>query len=242
MSPASTQISESAANAAPCPARLKRLLNRHGKIWLNVGGGNYFLDDFVNVDSNFLFFIAPFYPAIRPLLKKQAREWLEGYKARRQPNNFVFANCRLPLKFPKNSVDHILISHFLEHLHYDDAVAVLKNYYSILMPGGTLHIIVPDLAQKARDYVGKIGDASSTEAFVDWMNFRKRHMVRLPVRILQVTGWFDLLHCFLYDLSSLSKLVQDIGFGIVPQERSPSAYWRLNDPCQVNILAQKPAE
>jgi SAM-dependent methyltransferase len=139
-------------------------------------------------------------------------------------------------------VDHILISHFLEHLHYDDAVAVLKNYHSILKPGGTLHIIVPDLAQKSREYVSKIGDAGAAESFVDWMGFRKRRMARLPVRILRVTGWFDFLHCFIYDLFSLSKLVREAGFGIVPRNDSPSASWRLNDPYQVNILAQKPAE
>ena len=45
------------------------LRNQHGKIWRNVGGGTYFLKDFVNVDSCFLYFLAPFYPAIKPLLK-----------------------------------------------------------------------------------------------------------------------------------------------------------------------------
>jgi SAM-dependent methyltransferase len=225
----------------PGMSRLRKLRNRHGKIWLNVGGGNYFLDDFANVDSNFLCFLAPFYPAIKPLLKKPACDWLATYKAKRRPYNFLFTNCRLPLRFPDQSVDHILISHFLEHLHYDDAVEVLKNYYSILKPGGTLHIIVPDLGQRAQEYVRDLGKAGATEAFVDWFGFRKRHLVRLPVRLLQVTGWFDLGHCFLYDLHSLSKLVMDIGFDIPPQNNSPSASWRRDDPCQVNILAEKPA-
>jgi SAM-dependent methyltransferase len=221
---------------------MRKLQNRHGKIWLNVGGGNSFLDGFVNIDSNFLVFLAPFYPAIKPVLKKPARDWLEMYKAKRRPNNFVFANCRLPLKFPDNSVDHILISHFLEHLHYDDAVSVLKNYYSILKPGGALHIIIPDLAQKAREYVSHIGDAGAAESFVDGLLFRRRHIQRLSVRILQLTGWFDFEHCFMYDLASLSKLVGAAGFAIVPQNNSPSASYRVDDPCQVNVLARKLAE
>jgi SAM-dependent methyltransferase len=242
MSLADTRISEPMTKTTGSfPARLKKLQNQHGKIWLNVGGGNFFLDDFVNVDSNFLCFLAPLYPAVKPLLKAPARAWLEMFKARRRSNNFIFANCRYPLNFPGNSVDHILISHFLEHLHYDHAVAVVKNYYSILKPGGTLHIIVPDLEYRAREYVSKIGDAAAAEAFVDWMAFHKRSMARLSVRILRVTGWFDLEHCFLYDLASLSKLVRGVGFAIAPQDDSPSASWRLNDPGQVNILAQKPA-
>lgn len=222
------------------PNRFHKLRNRQGEIWLNVGGGNYFIDDFVNVDSNYLCFLAPLYSAVRPFLKASAREWLTKYKALRRPNNFVFANCRLPLKFPAHSVDHILISHFLEHLHYEDAVVVLSNYFAILKPGGTLHIIVPDLAQRAREYVDNIGDPAATEAFVDWFAFRKRRMTRLAVRILQITGWFDLGHCFLYDVPLMSKLVREAGFEVLPHDDSPSASWRVNDPCQVNILAQKP--
>ncbi len=220
---------------------LSALRNRHGLIWLNVGGGSYFLDDFVNLDSSFLCLLAPFYPGIKFTLKQPARTWVEAFKAKRRPYNFVFTNCRRPLKLPDRSVDHILISHFLEHLHYEDAVAVLKNYYSILKPGGTLHIIVPDFGQRAQEYVRKIGDPSETESFVDWLGFRKRRMNRLTERILQVTGWFDFGHCFQYDYPSLSKLVRDIGFDIAAQDNSPSASWRRDDPCQVNILAQRPA-
>jgi SAM-dependent methyltransferase len=222
--------------------RLRDLCNRYGKIWLNVGGGSYFLDDFVNVDSNFLFFLAPFYPVLRPLLKGPAREWIEAFKAGRKPHNFIFADCRVALDFPEASIDHILISHFLEHLHYDDAVSVLRNYLLILKPGGTLHIIVPDLAEKAREYVSNIGDPKATEAFVDWTNFRRRKMRPLPVRILQVTGWFNLGHCYLYDLPLLSKLVRDVGFEILTDDNTPSASWRRNDPWQVNIAVKKPAE
>jgi hypothetical protein len=99
---------------------------------------------------------------------------------------------------------------------------------------------VPDLAEKARLYVSKIGDPSATEAFVDWLNFRKHSMTRMLVRILLVTGWFDFGHCYQYDLPLLSKLTQEIGFKLLPQNLSPSASWRLNDPAQVNILLQKP--
>jgi SAM-dependent methyltransferase len=220
---------------------LHRLRNRHGQIWLNVGSGNYFLDDFVSIDSNFLVFLAPFYPAVTPLLKPPARAWLETFKARRRPNNFIFANCRYPLKFPANSIDHILISHFLEHVHLNDAIAVLKNYFSILRPGGTLHIIVPDVAQRAREYVDKIGEPDAADSFVEWLNFEKRYMPRFIVRLLRVTGWFDLEHCWLYDHHSLGRIIRGIGFNPLERNDSPSAAFRRDDPRQVNILVQKPA-
>ena len=220
---------------------LDRYRNRHGKIWLNVGSGNFFLEDFLNVDSNFLVFLSPFYPLLKPLLKAPARDWIEGYQAVRTPNNFLFANCRRPLRFPAASADHIIISHFLEHLHLDDAIAVIRNYFTILRPGGTLHIIVPDVGFKAREYVDKMGDPAAADEFVAWLNFEKRHMPRLAVRLLRATGWFDMEHCWLYDHSSLGRLVKEIGFKILEQNDSPSAAFRRDDPCQVNLLMQKPA-
>src|SRR5438034_946675 len=105
---------------------LEKFRNRHGQIWLNVGSGFYFLDDFVNIDSNYLVFAAPFYPITKFFVKESGREWMKRYSSIKRHHTFVFANCRHPLKFPAESVDHILVSHFLEHLHYDDAVAVLK--------------------------------------------------------------------------------------------------------------------
>ena len=220
---------------------LERLRNKHGRIWLNVGGGTYFLEDFVNVDSNFLVFLAPFYPVLKPLLKAPAREWIETYKAKRLPNNYLFANCRYPLKFPPNSIDHILISHFLEHLHLEHAIGVLKNYFAILRPGGTLHIIVPDVSQRAREYVAKIGDPAATDEFVQWLNFEQRKMPRFIVRLLRATGMFDMEHCWLYDEHSLSQRVREIGFKILERNDSPSAAFRRDDPWQVNMLVQKPA-
>jgi SAM-dependent methyltransferase len=220
---------------------LEKLKNRHGQIWLNIGSGFYFLDDFVNVDSNYMVFAAPFYPITKYFVKEAGRHWMRHYNSIKHQHKFLFANCRYPLKFPPNSVDHILISHFLEHLHYDHAVAVLRNYFSILRPGGTLHIIVPDVGQKAEEYVSKLGDPAATEAFVEWLNFEKRRLPRFAVRLLRLTGWFDMEHCWLYDVPSLSKVVREIGFNILEKDDSPSASWRREDPCQVNILVQKPA-
>jgi hypothetical protein len=58
--------------------------------------------------------------------------------------------------------------------------------------------------------------------------------------MLQVTGWFEIGHCYVYDVPLLSKLARNAGFDIRPRNDSPSASWRLKDPWQVNMLFQKP--
>src|SRR5262249_31946272 len=95
--------------------------NSPRQIWLNGGSGNYLLAEFVNVDSNFLFFLVPFYPVLRVFLKPAARDWIEKFKAQRRERRFKLANCAKPLPLPSDSVDHILASHFVEHLYRNDA-------------------------------------------------------------------------------------------------------------------------
>lgn len=49
-----------------------------------------------------------------------------------------------PLPFPNNTVDKIYSSHLLEHLTYQDGIALLSECYRILKPNGTLSLCVPD--------------------------------------------------------------------------------------------------
>lgn len=50
-----------------------------------------------------------------------------------------------PLAFEDNSVDRILLSHVLEHVHVQDGYRFLRETHRILKPGGVIRVIVPDL-------------------------------------------------------------------------------------------------
>jgi SAM-dependent methyltransferase len=56
-------------------------------------------------------------------------------------------NCNLlnGLPFQDNSVKRILVSHFLEHVTYNESLKLLKDCYRVLEPGGAVRIVVPDL-------------------------------------------------------------------------------------------------
>lgn len=49
------------------------------------------------------------------------------------------------LPFQNSSVKRIFISHFLEHVTYNESLKLLEECYRVLEPGGAIRISVPDL-------------------------------------------------------------------------------------------------
>src|SRR3954447_78269 len=103
---------------------VENMRNSQGKVWLNAGCGPRLIPEFVNLDTNWLVWFAPFYPVLKPLLKGGARSWIECYLDARKDRTarFKFRNCAKPLRVERGSVDHILASHFLEHLYRQNAI------------------------------------------------------------------------------------------------------------------------
>ena len=57
------------------------------------------------------------------------------------------------LDYPDNSVDHILLRDFLEHLSKHRQQSFLENVYRVLKPGGDIYIQLPDLETLAKRYL-----------------------------------------------------------------------------------------
>lgn len=214
--------------------------NSHGKVWLNVGSGARLLPGFVNLDSDWLVFLAPFYGALKPLLKHGAREWIETFRERRKTAKFRYTNCSKPLRVEPESVDHILASHFLEHLYREDAVRVVDAFFAALKPGGTLHVIVPDIEEETRNYLARVDEPNAADDLVKLMMFTSAKKPMLPLRLLYAFGLFGPMHKWMYDRRSMVKLLESAGFRMLEKNDTPSAEWLAHQREQVNVVAVKP--
>lgn len=112
------------------------------KRMLNLGCGQRFLSDWVNLD-----FIS-------------------------SNKNIKAHNLNDGIPFPDNYFDLIYHSHVLEHFTKKDAEKFIKECYRVLMPGGVIRIATPDLEQISKNYIGFLeaannGDAMA-EANYDW--------------------------------------------------------------------------
>src|SRR3990172_240514 len=92
-------------------------------IRLNLGSGNSSNGGYTNVD------IHPF------------------------PNVQVVHDIEQPLPFADNSVEHIFTSHSLEHCSMDAVPKMLKDWFRVLGPKGTIKIIVPELEACMRNFL-----------------------------------------------------------------------------------------
>src|SRR5437879_3932828 len=106
-------------------------------VWLNVASGPYVLPRFVNLDNSLFFKLARLWPLSRWFLGPEKRDLVHKFVLARETASLKRFDCKKPLKFDNNSVDHILCSHFLEHLYADEALAVIREFYRVLKAGGT---------------------------------------------------------------------------------------------------------
>ncbi|MBW4483584.1 MAG: glycosyltransferase [Tildeniella torsiva UHER 1998/13D] len=99
--------------------------------YLNLGCGNHFHPDWVNVDS-------------------------QAVQA-----NIIVHNIRTALPFPSDAFDAVYHSHVLEHLPRTEAKFFLQECLRVLRPGGVLRVVVPDLEQIAREYLRTLEEAKN---------------------------------------------------------------------------------
>ena len=101
--------------AARTPPLAEQYLQRAGEKKLHLGCGRNVLDGWLNSD---------FYPTLAGVIH------LDATKA-------------FPL--PPDSFDYIFSEHIIEHVSYNDGLAMLKESFRILKPGGKVRISTPDL-------------------------------------------------------------------------------------------------
>jgi len=147
------------------------------KLKINLGSGHWKLEDWVNVDID---------PASKP---------------------DVVANLAADLPFANGIARLMHCEDFIDQLDLNQAAAFLHECHRILVPGGVLRVLTPDLRKLAHLY---LNDPVRLEEL--WKNF-----VRVPLSLgtpgeIFNTGMRFAGHTFLYDADTFTALSSSCGF------------------------------
>ena len=210
-------------------------------VWLNVASSTYVEKGFINLDNHIFLQLSRFPKLATALLPREYHDYLESYRQAREKAVLLRHDCRKPLKMADNSADHILCSHFLEHVYPDEAQNILRDFRRVLKPGGTLHVIIPDLRLQVDEYLRnkEQGQPAAADQFVLETLLTAPNRGSAKFRIMELTGGFGLLHRWMYDKESITAQVAKAGFDVQDGLETPSAHVRHNDGCSVHVLARK---
>ncbi len=220
---------------------VQRLRNASNEIWLNVASSLGVLNGFVNFDNHVLMRLVGVYPVIKRLVPSRYRTMIEGYREAHRQAVLIRHDCRRPLPLPDGVADHILCSHFLEHVYPVEAEEIIRGFFRVLKEGGTIHVIVPDLREQARKYLNMAGGGApeAADEFVRETLLGKETAGTLRYRLLEFLGGFGLQHRWMYDGPSMTLRLQRAGFTILNTNETPSRHYRQGDG-SVHVVVRKP--
>jgi predicted SAM-dependent methyltransferase len=221
---------------------LDKYKNSEHKIWLNCASSVYVLEEFVNLDNHIFLRMLWAYPVIKPFLPSKYHASVEEYRKAKAKAILLRHDCRKRLWFPNESVDHILCSHFLEHVYPAEAVEILREFHRVLKTGATLHIIVPDIAVQVKQYLDEkqAQHPDAADQFIKRTLLTRETSGTLKYRVLEFQGSFGLQHRWMYDAESMTARLVNTGFEMMAENNTPSRAFRLNDEQSLHLVARRP--
>lgn len=114
--------------------------------------------------------------------------------------------CALPYR--DNSADFVFHSHLIEHMTYDKGLALLRECYRVLKPGGRVRVSTPDLKFLARLIM-------RPRNFDDYLAFQcKNKPHESQSRVCFTVNRFvrDWGHLYIWDYESLHRSMLSVGF------------------------------
>jgi len=102
------------------------------KVLVNVASSVFALEDYINLENHIFLSMMWIYRWFRGLIPAKYHDMFNDFQKAKQKAYIQKHDCRKPLPFENKSVDHILCSHFLEHVFPDEADKILKDYERVL--------------------------------------------------------------------------------------------------------------
>jgi len=177
-------------------------------VWINVGCGPVCPEGWLSLDGSWQAWLAG-----RGTLSRLAR-LLTGRAVGHWPSGIVCRDVRTGLGVAPASAAVVFSSHLIEHLHRDEALALLRDAHRALRPGGVCRIVTPDLAGLVDAYV----QARATHPFAaDRLQEALLLHPSGPPRTGPLLSWYRAMtafdhHKWVYDAASLAALFREAGF------------------------------
>jgi predicted SAM-dependent methyltransferase len=183
---------------------------------LHLGCANIAPPGWTNLDGSWNAWMAG-HPVLRGLLRV-FRMLPPGQLDIAWPGNIRVHDVRRGLPFPVGAFGAIYASHFLEHLHFEEARHLLRECFRVLQPGGFLRLVVPDLQLLVREYLEELdGQGLAPDCAAD--RLCRRLDMRAPqqgrghllYRVYSSVKDFH-THKWMYDGESLGRRMLEAGF------------------------------
>jgi glycosyltransferase involved in cell wall biosynthesis/predicted SAM-dependent methyltransferase len=123
----------------------------------------------------------------------------------------VFVDATKPIPLDSETFDYIFSEHVIEHLSYEEGLALLRECFRILKPGGVLRIATPNISMLASLFSNNAGPESHD--YVKWFvdrNLPGLRKYRAPFVLNHfVYSWG---YRFIYDRQTLAESFCEAGF------------------------------
>ena len=141
-----------------------------------------------------------------------------------------WADAARGIPLPNESAEVVYSSHMLEHLDpQHEAPRFLREVRRVLVPGGIVRIVVPDLVRRARHYVEESHDADEFVRALRMVDGTPRGVLALTRHL--IAGFRN--HRWMYDAASLIRLFERNGF--CSARELPPGETMIPDPGLLNL-------
>jgi SAM-dependent methyltransferase len=135
-----------------------------------------------------------------------------------RPGIDVCWDVRKGLPFGNATMRGVFSEHCLEHFPLVRGIELVREFRRVLMPGGTLRLVVPDGELYLRNYVRHLdGDSSTPFPYDDGKTLDS------PMAFVNRVFYQDrdspFGHCVMFDFRMLSAILQRSGFSWVERKR-----------------------
>jgi predicted SAM-dependent methyltransferase len=113
-------------------------------------------------------------------------------------------DLRKGLPYDDDSAVLIYNEHLIEHLTCEEGLAVLREFYRVLKPGGIVRIATPDLDYLVAKYVS---DDWRAQYWIQ--NLRSEIQTRAEMLNISFRDWE---HKYLYNAEELERRLREVGF------------------------------